>query len=326
VAFMPRLSTAFDVFIASPSDIVDERVEVRKVIADWNATHSRKENTILNPILWESHSWPEMGDRPQAILNKQIVDECDILIGFFWTRIGTPTGSEVSGTIEEIKNFWKDKKPVLLYFSSRSISPENIDLNQLEKLKQFKLECKNFGLISEYESIEELRTKLMKDISFTVENLQNRFGFIPRIGMSETNENPVKKISKKIFIFLNRLKMELDGIFSDNSVRNQNQVYSRLISQSRQLKQVINWGYTELWEIYGEMNFPEFDDSRSFVEHSLKNLEQLKSEMNDDNILSNSMSWMNLNYNRDVQPDIEEIIVQLEKCRISLEKIDEKSV
>ena len=47
-----------------------------------------------------THSRPQMGDRPQELINKQLVGHCDLLIGSFWTRLGTPTGRAESGTAE----------------------------------------------------------------------------------------------------------------------------------------------------------------------------------------------------------------------------------
>ena len=92
----------FNVMIASPSDVASERSIVREVIYEWNAIHSEKENIVLLPVGWESHSSPEMG-RPQEIINRQTVDKCDLLVGIFGTRIGTDTGEYDSGTIEEIE-------------------------------------------------------------------------------------------------------------------------------------------------------------------------------------------------------------------------------
>jgi len=57
-------------------------------------------------------------DRPQAILNRQIVDSGHLLIGIFGNRLGTPTGKAQSGTIEEIEEFRKTGRYVALYFSS----------------------------------------------------------------------------------------------------------------------------------------------------------------------------------------------------------------
>lgn len=78
--------------IASPSDVANERQVIRNVIQEWNFTHSEDKNIVLMPVGWESHSTPSMGDRPQAILNKQVLAGCDLLIAVFWTKLGTPTG------------------------------------------------------------------------------------------------------------------------------------------------------------------------------------------------------------------------------------------
>jgi hypothetical protein len=52
---------------------------------------------------WRTHSHPAAGARPQALLNKQVVDRCDILVGVFRLRFGTPTGVADSGTEEAIR-------------------------------------------------------------------------------------------------------------------------------------------------------------------------------------------------------------------------------
>ena len=78
-----------------------------------------------------------MGDRPQALLNEQLVFDADILIGVFWTRLGMPTGREESGTVEEIREFLERGKPVLLYFSKRPIAPDRLDPEQFRKLTEF---------------------------------------------------------------------------------------------------------------------------------------------------------------------------------------------
>ncbi len=51
------------------------------------------------------------GSRPQEVINSAIVDKCDLLVGIFWTRIGSPSGEADSGTIEEIELVAKAKKP-----------------------------------------------------------------------------------------------------------------------------------------------------------------------------------------------------------------------
>jgi len=68
--------------IASPSDVPKERQAIPEIIADWNATHSFSRGIIIEPVKWESHSTLVQGDRPQALINKQLGNRCDLLIGY----------------------------------------------------------------------------------------------------------------------------------------------------------------------------------------------------------------------------------------------------
>ena len=97
---MSYIATVIPVMIASPGDVEKEREEVRNAIYNWNDINSKNTSMILNPIGWETHGAPEMGDRAQALINKRLLNDCDLLIAVFWTRIGTPTGGYESGTAE----------------------------------------------------------------------------------------------------------------------------------------------------------------------------------------------------------------------------------
>lgn len=48
-----------------------------------------------------------MGISPQSIINEQILDKCDFLVGVFWKRIGTATDKYASGSVEEIEKHMK---------------------------------------------------------------------------------------------------------------------------------------------------------------------------------------------------------------------------
>ena len=111
-----------------------------------DAINSFSSKFVLMPIKWETHASPLLGDRPQSTINEQIVKECDLLVGVFWTRIGTHTGISVSGTAEEIEQFVALGKPVMLYFSQTPIDPDKIDIEQFTTLKNFKETMRLKGL------------------------------------------------------------------------------------------------------------------------------------------------------------------------------------
>ena len=169
---MPKKIIQYSVLVASPSDVMNERRVIRQTMHDWNTSVGQTLGVNLEPIMWETHATPEMGDRPQAIINRQIVDECDILVGVFWTRLGSPTGVAVSGTAEEISLFVEAKKPALVYFSSMLINPIGFDVEQFQKLLAFKLALQTQGLQGGFGDLEELRTNLHADLTRTLNHLQ----------------------------------------------------------------------------------------------------------------------------------------------------------
>ncbi|MVW78091.1 hypothetical protein [Bordetella sp. 02P26C-1] len=168
---MPYSATVFNILIASPSDVPDERQAIAESLHEWNALHSESTGKVLLPVMWESHSAPSMGNRPQGIINEQVVKSCDMLIGAFWTRLGSPTGVEDSGTVEEIKWFLKQKKPVMLYYSDAPVQPSKIDKTQLDKLENFKKSIRNQGIQEEYSSIEQLKTKLSRHLTIVTRGI-----------------------------------------------------------------------------------------------------------------------------------------------------------
>lgn len=168
---MPFNTTAFRVMIASPSDVPEERAIIREVLNDWNDQHSEQRAVVLLPVGWETHSVPTLGDRPQAIINKQVLKNADALVGVFWMRIGTHTGVDVSGTVEEIREHVRLGKPAMLYFSSRPPSPDKLDAEQFKKLETFKKECRTWGLIDSYKDHEEFRKKLLRHLNRLVSSL-----------------------------------------------------------------------------------------------------------------------------------------------------------
>ena len=162
---MAYKATALNVMVASPSDVPQERVIVRDVIAEWNAVHAKDRKTVLMPLGWETHATPEIGDRPQAIINGQLLKEADLLVAIFWTRIGSPTGTANSGTVEEIEEHIGAGKPAMIYFSSAPVRPDSIDEKQYSALREFKESLRARGLFEQYETLAEFRTKFARQLA-----------------------------------------------------------------------------------------------------------------------------------------------------------------
>jgi hypothetical protein len=150
--------------VVSPGDITDERKTAYNAVLDWNTINSERNGIVLNPIGWDINLYPEMGTHPQNIINRQILEKADILIGIFWTRIGTPTKEHLSGSVEEITKHINANKPALLYFSSIAIKPANIDNDQYQKLLAYKDSIKEMSYYKEYDSHEAFKRLIANDI------------------------------------------------------------------------------------------------------------------------------------------------------------------
>lgn len=167
-------SETYRVLIASPSDLLKERQIATEVIQEWNAQHSDAESVVLLPVKWETHAMPQAGIAPQEAINSQLVNKCDILIGMFWTKLGTKTGAADSGTVEEIDRFVGAGKPALLYFSSRPIDPNKIDYAQHKKLKKFREDTYKKALIGTFNQPNKWRPTLLRDLLRQIREIKGR--------------------------------------------------------------------------------------------------------------------------------------------------------
>lgn len=143
---MARQETILSVFVASPSDVEEERNRLEAVIRELNTTWSRDLGVRLELVRWETHAYPSFGKDPQAVINEQIPDDFDLFVGLMWYRFGTPTGRAGSGTVEEFQRAKNrhDADPntvkLMIYFKDAPapIAPSKLDPQQLTKVAAFR--------------------------------------------------------------------------------------------------------------------------------------------------------------------------------------------
>lgn len=165
---MSYAATVLKVMIGSPSDVQKERRTTHSAIHEWNAIHSQNRRQVLMPLAWEHNSAPALDGRPQAVINRQLTKDSDLLVAIFWTRLGSPTGTAPSGTVEEIREHLREGKPVMLYFSNEPVRADSIDDAQYKALLEFKTEMMKLGLVETYETLEEFREKFARQLAQTV--------------------------------------------------------------------------------------------------------------------------------------------------------------
>lgn len=209
---MSYIAKTFNVMIASPGDVASERSIVRDVVYEWNAVHSNARKIVLLPIGWESHSSPEMGASAQAIINNQVLERCDLLVGVFWTRIGTATDEYASGTVEEIQRHINIGKPAMLYFSSQPVAMDTVDLEQVAKLKAFKESCRGSSLYESYDSHSDFKTKFYRHLQLKL-NEHPLFisGSVDEESLVEESKTKLPSLSHEARVLLKEASLDDHG-------------------------------------------------------------------------------------------------------------------
>lgn len=151
---MPRNETILSVFVASPSDLSEERDLLPSIIDKINLMHARRQRVRFELLMWEREVSPAIGKDTQAVINAQIPQDYDVFIGIIWNRIGTATSRAESGTIEEFElakaRYDEDPNSVrlMLYFKDAPPSSmEDFDTDQYTSAKNFRSEVEKAGRI-----------------------------------------------------------------------------------------------------------------------------------------------------------------------------------
>jgi hypothetical protein len=246
----------FNVMIASPGDVASERTIIRDVIYEWNAVHSNARNIVLLPIGWESHSSPEMGGTPQEIINNQILDKCDFLVGVFWTRIGTPTNEYASGTVEEIERHIAAEKPAMLYFSSQPVVMDTVKPQQYQELSKFKEACQSRGLYEGYDNYSNFKEKFYRHLQLKLNDhpLFQEVSLSSEIELVESNTQ-LPKLSPEARVLLKEASLDQGGIIMMLSYIGGNTVQTngKNFITSSERREVARWESVVKELEYGEL-------------------------------------------------------------------------
>lgn len=181
VPAMPRTVTTYNIFLASPNELCDERDQVDKIIGILNDIYSTHHTIELTPIRWERHVYPDAG-RPQAVINAQI-GKYDIFIGMMWKWYGMAAGArdheEESGTAEEFRLARQahERNPsmkLFFYFVEEPFWPKSKDdIDQLKKVFSFRkeIERKKLALVRTVKNREDLSEQVRHDLELYINEL-----------------------------------------------------------------------------------------------------------------------------------------------------------
>lgn len=155
------MTKIYKCFIGSPNDTNEERKICNKVFTEINNTIGERFDFRIESKIWEKDVFPDFGLDSQEVINRQIGFDYEIFVGIMWKKFGTPTLNAESGTEEEFLNAykaWEQNKElnIMFYFNNEAINPDELDIEQFRKVKEFKTKIgKLGGLYHEYKGREE---------------------------------------------------------------------------------------------------------------------------------------------------------------------------
>ena len=160
-------ANVYKIMIGAPSDIKEEVSIAMNTIHHWNNINAEKQKTVLLPLHWSISSYPVIGMHPQKAINQQVVSKSDLLICIFGAKLGTPTDDYASGSVEEIEEHIKAGKPVMIFFRN-ILSLNDIDIEQVSRLREFKNTIGEKALYADYNSIDDFERILSDKLSLCV--------------------------------------------------------------------------------------------------------------------------------------------------------------
>jgi hypothetical protein len=168
-----KTKNALSCLVVSPSDVGPEREAVTRAIAGVNGIVGDSFDTILEPVMWEIHATPKLGEEPQKLLNDQFVDRCQLAVGIFWSRLGTKTSDHASGSVEEISRLVAAGAPVSVFFCERPY-PHDVDVDQLQGVRGYRNDLQQKGIVGTFTTVEELERKVFTSLLRHVVDLTQR--------------------------------------------------------------------------------------------------------------------------------------------------------
>lgn len=204
---MPQQISVIKAFVASPSDVQQERDALQPIVNEVNQNIGSSIGIRLELLKWETDVTPGFGNDAQDVINQQIGDDYDIFIGILWARAGTPTPRAGSGTLEEFERAYQkykensDSVDLLIYFKEAPLSPSKIDGSQLEKIKEFKSSLgEKGGLYWTFDGLQNFEATLRGHLSNLArkwkDRIENKSESLERI--DQESKSSVEEIEQTV--------------------------------------------------------------------------------------------------------------------------------
>jgi hypothetical protein len=168
---MPEQVQLFRLFVGAPSDVTEEVIIIRGLVEQWNRDFGPTAKARVEVANWRTHSHPAAGARPQALINKQVVDRSDIVVGLFRSHFGSPTGVADSGTEEEIRRSIRRRKEVMVYFANLPEPKKRKERNEFTRIEKFKHKLGRRALYHTYTDLKAFEEAFRQHLAAAMKEL-----------------------------------------------------------------------------------------------------------------------------------------------------------
>lgn len=186
----PAALREYLLFVGSPGDVGEERRAVFESAA--NVENETPFGFRLRVVRWEDDVAPDFGRAQTIVFDSTEFDTIDIFLGIFWSRLGTPPGTNragqtfESGSVEEFQRAKELRlqgklKRLMLYFCTRECPP-NTDSTQWERLRTWRDALRNdpanSGIIGQYGDLTEFKLYIERDLRRVFRDLAQAEGWV----------------------------------------------------------------------------------------------------------------------------------------------------
>jgi|ERR1035441_7671357 hypothetical protein len=88
--------------VAPPSDVQAERDTIPSVVEELNKTVCADRGLRIEVIRWQTDTYPGFHpEGPQGLIDPILkIEDCDVLVGIFWKRFGSPRSAVTTGMLK----------------------------------------------------------------------------------------------------------------------------------------------------------------------------------------------------------------------------------
>ena len=159
--------------VGSPGDARAEREAVHRVCDELNRTAARDRGLVLEVGDWDTDAYPGFHpEGPQGLIDTCLrIEDCDVFVGVFWKRFGTPVPDAGSGTEHEIRKAyaaWQEKRrpQIMVYFNEAPYFPQSSEeAKQQLKVLEFREAFPKEGLWWPYSGADDFERKLREHLT-----------------------------------------------------------------------------------------------------------------------------------------------------------------